>query len=100
MTAGVITVFAHSSRFNEDYHSASASWRLGVASSFTPALQRSALELARKLWREGVEFAKAGVLLGEIGSEDAVQLSLFSTFEIDDEEPRRLMASLDALNGE
>lgn len=49
---------------------------------------------------EGVEFAKAGVLLGEIGSEDAVQLSLFSTFEIDDEEPRRLMASLDALNGE
>ncbi|MBW4699635.1 MAG: hypothetical protein KME03_17405 [Aphanocapsa lilacina HA4352-LM1] len=64
-------MFASSSRYGEQPYSASATCRLDTASNFTPTLLRCAGQLVERLWSEGVEFARAGVLLSHLGDEDA-----------------------------
>jgi len=60
LAAGMLTVFAHSSRFKEPYYSNSAKCQLWVASNHTPTLLKYAMLLVKKVWREGVEFKKQG----------------------------------------
>jgi len=59
----MMTVFAHSSQFKEPYYSNSAKCQLWVASNHTPTFLKYAVLLIEKVWRKGVEFKKAGVLL-------------------------------------
>ncbi|MBC8123112.1 MAG: DUF4113 domain-containing protein [Gemmatimonadaceae bacterium] len=98
LTAARLTVFAASSRYGEHPYSASATCRLDTASNFTPTLLRYAGQLVEGLWSEGVEFARAGVLLSHLGDEHEIQLSLFDSFDVADERPERLMSTVDALN--
>lgn len=98
LAAGRLTVFASSSRFGEHPYSASSSCYLDTASNFTPTLLRYAGGLAEKLWCDGVEFAKAGVMLSDLTDEDTIQLSLFDTFAPGDTRPGRLMGTVDGLN--
>lgn len=98
LTTSRLTVFASSSRYGESPYSASATCRVDTASNFTPTLLRYAGELVQQLWCEGVEFARAGVLLSHLGDEREIQLSLFNRFDAEDERPVRLMGIVDELN--
>lgn len=98
LAAGMMTVFAHSSRFKENYYKNSARCQLWIASNHTPTLIKYALLLVEKVWREEVEFAKAGVLLTRITEETVIQLSLFERHGLEKERPRQLMQTVDKLN--
>lgn len=98
LAAGMMTIFAHSSRFKENYYSNSAKCQLWVASNDTPTLLKYAMLLVEKVWREGVEFKKAGVLLTRITEQGVLQLSLFEGYSPEDTRPKQLMQTVDALN--
>lgn len=69
---------------------------LPAATSDTGALIRHALPLVEQLYRPGMKYLKAGVMLGNIVPENAVQGNLFST-----EPPARndaLMQAIDNIN--
>lgn len=55
-----------------------------------------ALEGLRQIYREGYAYAKAGVILMDIGDEDGQTLDLFA--QGDDQQSERLMGVLDAIN--
>jgi len=98
LAAGMMSVFAHSSRFKEPYYSNCAKCQLWVASNHTPTLLNYAMLLVEKVWREGVEFKKAGVLLTRITEQGVLQLSLFEGSSPEDTRPKRLMQTVDELN--
>ncbi|AGY60038.1 Y-family DNA polymerase [Gloeobacter kilaueensis] len=96
LVAGELGVFVQSDRFEPNFYTNSISCSLTCAANDTRLLQRQALALIETLWREGVEFVKAGVVLSNLHDQNTVQLSLFGDVEV--EEDRRLMSTLDALN--
>jgi len=98
LAAGTMTVFAHSSRFKEPYYSNCAKCQLWLASNHTPTLLKYAMLLVEKVWREGVQFKKAGVLLTRITEQGVLQLSLFEDSASEDTRPKRLMQTVDELN--
>lgn len=55
LTAGVVSVFVNTNRFNEHdrQYGGSASVSLSVATADTARLLRAATHLVRKLWRDG-----------------------------------------------
>jgi DNA polymerase V len=77
--ATALSVFARSSPFKDDLHSASLSIELPVASNDTTELLQYALPLVDKIYAPGVEFKKAGIIMLGLQSEDSVQTSLFDT---------------------
>ncbi|OWY64089.1 hypothetical protein B7486_49260 [cyanobacterium TDX16] len=77
LVAGALCVFVSSSRFKENFYYNSARSRLMTASNHTPTLLKSALALTQQLWRDEIEFAKAGVILTKLVDENIIQLSLF-----------------------
>lgn len=98
LAAGMMTVFAHSSRFKENYYSNSAKSQFWLASNHTPTLLKYAMPLVEKIWRQGVEFKKAGVLLSCITEQGVLQLSLFEEYGPEDTRPKQLMQTVDQLN--
>lgn len=98
LAAGVVTIFASSSRFKEHCYSNSAKCQLWIASNHTPTLLQYALPLVEKIWREGVEYKKAGILLSRITQEGVLQLSLFENYDPGDSKPKQLMLAIDELN--
>lgn len=96
--AGAISIFAHSSRFKEPYYSQSAKCDLWTATNHTPTLLQYAMPLVEKVWKEGVEFKKAGILLTRITEEGVLQLSLFENYDPGDSKPKQLMLAIDGLN--
>ncbi len=98
LAAGMMTVFAHSSRFKQNYYKNSAKCQFWLASNYTPTLLKYAMPLVEQIWREGVEFKKAGVLLTHITQEGVIQLSLFEDYASMDSKPKQLMLAIDDLN--
>lgn len=98
LAAGAISIFAHSSRFKEPYYSQSTKCQFWVASNHTRTLLQYAMPLVEKVWREGVEFKKAGILLTQITEEGVLQLSLFENYDPGDSKPKQLMLVIDRLN--
>ncbi|MDZ4878992.1 MAG: Protein UmuC [Chroococcidiopsis cubana SAG 39.79] len=98
LIAGALCVFVSSSRFKENFYYNSARSRLMTASNHTPTLLKSALALAQQLWRDDVEFARAGVILTQLVDENIVQLSWLDDYDPTDERAQRLMQTLDRLN--
>lgn len=98
LVTGAITIFAHSCRFKEPYYSNSAKCQLWIASNHTPTLLKYAIPLVEQIWREEVEFKKAGILMTRITEEEALQLSLFEDYDSQDSKPRQLMLAIDELN--
>ena len=99
---GVVQVFAHSSMFRSATpYSGSACVRLSEPSDYTGALVQAALRSARRVWREDVDFTKAGVIFHELSTRDHVQPALpgiCGPSAPPGERERRLMAAVDALN--
>ncbi|MBV8884296.1 MAG: Y-family DNA polymerase [Chroococcidiopsidaceae cyanobacterium CP_BM_RX_35] len=98
LAAGAVTVFVSSSRFKDNYYSNSTTSRLMTASNHTPTLLKYASMLTEKLWRDDIEFAKAGVIFTRLTDENVIQLSLFDERTCEDERATRLIHALDELN--
>lgn len=76
--AGVVTVFIMTNRFNDDpQYGASLSCELPEASSNTPVILRHAVELLKRLYKEGYRYKKAGVMLSDIRASRDLQMNLF-----------------------
>lgn len=98
LAAGMMTVFAHSSRFKENYYRNSAKSQFWLTSNHTPTLLKYAMPLVEEIWREGIEFKKAGVLFTRITEQGVIQLSLFEESGPEDTRPKLLMQTVDELN--
>jgi DNA polymerase V len=96
LTANVLQVFAHTSRFCDNYYSDGVTISLPVATQDTRELLFYAMHGAEAIFRTGYAFAKAGVLLLELQPETLIQGHLFE--QRDTERSKLLMATLDNLN--
>lgn len=90
LATSALSIFVSSSRFKENYYYNSARSNLLTASNHTPTLLEYALTLTQKLWRDDVEFAKAGVRFTKLTDEDVIQLSLFDAWQLKDKQPVQL----------
>jgi DNA polymerase V len=96
LTANVLQVFALTSRFRDNYYSNGVTVSLPVATQDTAELLFYALHGAETIFRPGLLFKKAGVLLLELQPETIVQGHLFE--QRDTERSKLLMQTLDNLN--
>jgi DNA polymerase V len=96
LTANVLQVFAHTSRFRDNYFSNGVTISLPVATQDTAELLFFAMHGTEAIYRPGLSLAKAGVLLLELQPETLVQGHLFEAR--DTERSKLLMATLDNLN--
>jgi DNA polymerase V len=96
-TAGHMTVFMHTNRFNDDpRRSASATMRMIDPTNDTRELVAHAVRIAESIWRDGFRYSKAGIILNDLAAEGAAQASLFAVpTRLRDP---RLMAAMDGLN--
>lgn len=79
--AQAVSVFVCSNRFRDDlpqYYDA-ATWKLQVGTADTIELTRAALSVLESIYRPGISYKKAGVILCDISSANAVQQILFDT---------------------
>lgn len=91
-------VFMHTNRHNGDpWCHRGASFAFAGPTDDTVALVGAATRAAAVAWVRGARFAKAGILLTELGSPSTASSDLFA----EPADPRRasLMAALDGLNG-
>jgi len=97
--ASVITVFARTSPFRDNFYSNSATAELDLATNYTLELSRVASQLAESVYRQGQNFKKAGVIMTGLVSEKQVQGNLF---DVSNEEAkvrsRKLMSVMDTIN--
>jgi len=99
LAASHLTVFISTSRFRQnpdEIYSASASWRLPYPTAYTSELLAAAEALLEKIYKPGVVYHKAGVLLTDIVPETQRQQSLI--VRVDDERNTRLMKAVDRIN--
>ena len=84
----VVTVFVQSNYFRPDLpqYSNSASARFATATSTTTEIVEMALGVLEAVFRPGIRYKRAGVMVSDISSADSVQLDLF---EFDPERTRR-----------
>ena len=96
--AGQVLVFARSSRFRAGpFYSESVVLPLPQATADTATLARTALQGLRSIYREGVDFAKAGVMLLDLQDAGVRQLSL-ALSETQTARQNRVGAVMDQLN--
>ncbi len=76
---GHLTVFVSSSRFEppSSLYAASAGTRLLFPTNFTPDLFAAAHRVLREVYRPGVRYQRAGVVLRALGSQEVLQADLF-----------------------
>src|SRR5690606_3715553 len=81
--AGLLQVFIMTDRFREDrpQYNPSVSIPLPVATSDTMRVAGYAMQGLRNIFREGYQYKKAGVILGDIGPEHIIQTDLFAEQE-------------------
>ncbi|WCK69368.1 Y-family DNA polymerase [Agrobacterium tumefaciens] len=93
-----MAVFMHTSRFNEkdQPYSAQTTVHLPEASNDTFDLIRMAQSGARKIFRDGHRYAKAGIIMNDLVSARSQQRPLLDAR--DREQSDRLMTALDAVN--
>ncbi|WP_051261833.1 Y-family DNA polymerase [Desulfovibrio inopinatus] len=99
--ASTVLVFVQTNRFieGEPQYAASLSQFLPEATSHTPVLIQTATELLKKLFKPGLRYKKAGVLLGGLEPEGCQQKSLLSLgHEEKHEKSKALMHAVDTAN--
>lgn len=101
--AGALMVFIRTNPFKASapQYSRSASVRLVTPSHDTRVIVQQALNLLRTVYRDGFDYAKAGVMLGELVRESGIQGDLFDSAAgqtADSERSERLMTVMDAIN--
>ncbi|MBT4767068.1 MAG: Y-family DNA polymerase [Phycisphaerae bacterium] len=95
--AGRLTVFIHTNRFRKDLpqHCVSGSCELLPSTNTTPVILKEATAIGRRLWKQGLQYKKAGVMLSEITFGET-QGALFS--DRDYEQDAKLMQVMDRIN--
>src|SRR5690554_8021936 len=102
--AGELMVFIRTNPFKATapQYSRSASVKLIQPSQDSRVIVQQALNLLRPMYREGFDYAKAGVMLGELVDQTGIQDDLFEvTLEqegADSGRSERLMTVMDAIN--
>jgi DNA polymerase V len=95
LAAQYLTVLVSTSRFKEPYYNNKKSTSLPVATNLTQELIGYALTLTERLYRKGLPFSKAGVMM-KLVSDDQRQINLFDT--CDRERAARLLQDMDEIN--
>jgi DNA polymerase V len=96
--AGILTVFMHTNRFNDDpKYSAAKSVPLPAPTNDTLQLANIGVWAAKKIFKPGFRYQKAGVMLSEIMPAGGQQTDLFG-FKPLDEKSASLMEAMDAIN--
>lgn len=97
-TAALLQVFIMTDRFREDrpQYNPSIAIPMPQATADTMEIAGYASLGLRKIFKEGYQYKKAGVILGEIGPDHIVQSDLFSVAA--PETSTNLMSTLDAIN--
>jgi len=96
--AGVVQVFMHTSPFRtaDTPYSNSAVMQLAEQSADSRVLIDAAVVLAGRIWRDGYNFSKAGVILADLVDADRIQQSFLSN--TDRERAGVLMETMDRIN--
>lgn len=95
---GYLQVFIRTSFFRKDrsqYNNA-ASTRFPVTTDDTRVLTKAAADLLDIIWKDGIAYAKAGVMLAELSDCKAIQQDLFNA--VDTVASKKLMQLLDHIN--
>ncbi|WP_276497942.1 Y-family DNA polymerase [Pontibacter litorisediminis] len=93
--AGVMTVFLMTNRFTEQHYYYSRTIKLDSPTNSELELLRNAVKALQQLYRPGLQYKKAGVILSDIVPASQVQLSLLGSHNV--ERDTRLMHVLDNL---
>lgn len=101
--AGELMVFIRTNPFKASVpqYSRSTSVKLIRPSQDSRVIVRQALHLLRPMYKDGFDYAKAGVMLGDLVQEAGIQEDMFesnSEPESDAARSERLMAVMDAIN--
>jgi DNA polymerase V len=97
--SGRLTVFARTSPFSPGFYSQAAGTTLPVASNDTAVLLQAALPLVTRIYRPHKRFAKAGVLLQDLQSQEQLQHHLLAPLpEAEQQRRAALMQRIDGLN--
>lgn len=97
LVAQHLSVFMHTNKFNGDPSYANTlGFYLPEATSDTFELIRHALWAAKRIWRDGYRYSKAGIMLNSLTPPGRAPRSLFSTVRA--ERSAGLMKALDAIN--
>jgi DNA polymerase V len=96
--AGLLQVFIMTDRFREDrpQYNPSVAIPLPVATADAMHIASYAMQGLQSIFKDGYQYKKAGVILGDIGPEHIVQTDLFA--EQDDGSRNTLMATMDGIN--
>lgn len=97
---GLLTVFARTNPFREDLpqYSGHATYLFPTPTASTGEIVKAAIEKLHELYRPGIHFKRAGVLVERISSAEAIQPDLF---EFDPQRRKRLdavAAAMDSIN--
>jgi DNA polymerase V len=98
--ASVVGVFIHTNPFREDlqqYYNFQEQ-RLVVPSSSTITISKAATEALKKIYRPGLHYKKAGVIVMGIGPKSPLQPDLFDFNAEQFEKMKRLDAIIDRIN--
>lgn len=100
LKAGAITVFVHTSPFDETSprYANSATYEFDKPTRDSSILVRYAVKGLEGIYRDGYAYQRAGVLLLDLGTEKAEQGLLFASTPEDDGRSDRLMDCLDRIN--
>ena len=97
LAAGVITVFVHTDRFAEgpQYYNA-GTHTLAYPTDSTQELLRCALDALERVYMEGFDYRKAGVMLHSLSPVDQLTLRMFGDEKA--ERFRQVMVAVDRIN--
>jgi DNA polymerase V len=105
-SAQVITVFARTSPFKEDFYADSATAEFIIPTNNTVEILQIASQLTEIIYRKGQEFKKAGVIMTGLVPEGQIQGNLFESpcasmdIEVDRQRSTELMKVIDKLNAQ
>lgn len=95
-----ITTFIVTNRHRDDLsqYGNSATRRLTTPTADTVEIVKGALDMLHQIFRSGYQYKKAGVILGDISDDRAIQLDLFTSQNENPKRTRKLMETTDSIN--
>ena len=96
LVAGAMLVFAHTSRFSTGPSYSNAATSQIEETSDTRHLVANALACAKRIWRDGYRYSKAGIVLSDLSPAARRPADLFPTH--DRQRSVKLMSALDKVN--
>jgi len=98
MSVGSIVVYITTSKFIQERYAQSITITLPVATDYTPYLIQHALAAVQKIYVQGYEYKKAGVMLMGLTPKAEKQYTLFSSLPVTEQVSDDLMKTVDAIN--